>query len=73
MTAEDLAAACVLDGTAGAELPGVRYISTLDVGITNDACVAAVAHAEPGQSRPGASVRVIVDRIKVWRGSRAAR
>jgi hypothetical protein len=69
VTAEDLEAACVLDGPQ-APLPGVRYISTLDVGITNDACVAAVAHAERVSHDPGASVRVIVDRIKVWRGSR---
>ena len=69
VTAEDLEAACVLDGPQ-APLPGVRYVSTLDVGITNDACVAAVAHAERVSEDRGASVRVIVDRIKVWRGSR---
>jgi hypothetical protein len=66
---QDLAAACVLDGVQ-APRRGVRYVCTLDVGITNDACVAVVAHAERVSEDPGASVRVVVDRIGRWRGSR---
>jgi len=70
VSAEDLAAACVLDGVQ-APRPGVKYVVTLDVGITNDACVAVIAHAEGVSDEPGSSVRVIVDRIGRWRGSRS--
>jgi hypothetical protein len=69
VSAEDLEAAAVLDGPQ-APLPGARYVVTLDVGITNDACVAVVAHAERVSEERGASSRVIVDRIARWRGSR---
>lgn len=69
VSAEDLAAACVLDG-AQAPLPGVKYVGALDVGITNDACVAAIGHAERVCDEPGSGVRVVVDRIARWRGSR---
>ena len=69
VSAEDLAAACVLDGPQ-APVPAVKYVVTLDVGITNDACVAVVAHAERVSDEPGSSARVIVDRIARWRGSR---
>ncbi len=66
---EDLAAACVLDGVQ-APRPGVKYVCTLDVGVTNDACVAVVAHAERTSEDAGAPARVVVDRIARWRGSR---
>jgi phage terminase large subunit-like protein len=69
VSAEDLEAACVLDGTQ-ASRPGVRYVVTLDVGLTNDACVAVVAHAEAVSEDPGAPRRVVVDRMRVWRGSK---
>jgi len=69
VSAEDLQAAAVLDGTQAPQ-PGVRYVVTLDVGITNDACVAVVAHAERVSDEPGAPRRVIVDRIARWRGSK---
>jgi hypothetical protein len=69
VSAGDLDAACVLDGVQ-APRRGVKYVCTLDVGITNDACVAVVAHAERVSEDPGASVRVVVDRIARWRGSR---
>jgi phage terminase large subunit-like protein len=68
---EDLAAAAVLDGPQQPQ-PGVRYILTLDVGITNDACVATVCHTPPTShgSPYGAPRLVVVDRLKVWRGSK---
>jgi hypothetical protein len=66
---EDLEAACVLDGPQ-APVFGVRYVITLDVGITSDACVVVVAHAEALGSEYGAPRRVVVDRIARWRGSR---
>ena len=69
VSAEDLAAACVLDGPQSPQ-PGVKYVCTLDVGVTNDACVAVVAHAERVSEDAGAASRVIVDRIARWRGSR---
>lgn len=65
---DDLAAACVLDGPQAPQR-GVRYVCTLDVGLTNDACVAVVAHRE----RTGdadSPLRVVVDRLERWRGSR---
>jgi len=69
VSAEDLEAAAVLDGPQ-APRPGVKYVCTLDVGLTNDACVAVVAHAERVSDQAGAPQRVIVDRIARWRGSR---
>jgi phage terminase large subunit-like protein len=69
VSAEDLEAACVLDGPQAPQ-PGVRYVLTLDVGLVKDACVCAVAHAERVSEEPGAPRRVIVDRIARWRGSR---
>lgn len=68
---DDLAAACVLDGPQAPQV-GVRYVVTLDVGLTNDACVAVVAHAERVSEDPGAPSRVVVDRIGRWRGTRRA-
>ena len=58
---DDLAAACVLDGPQRRKW--VQYVVTLDVGLTNDACVAVVAHAERVSEDPGAPSRVVVDRI----------
>jgi Phage Terminase len=69
VSAEDLAAAAVLDGPQ-APARNVRYVVTLDVGVTNDACVAVVAHAERVSGERGAPSRVIVDRVARWRGSR---
>jgi phage terminase large subunit-like protein len=69
VSAEDLEAAAVLDGPQ-APRPGVRYVVTLDVGLTNDPSVAAVAHAEPVSDEDGAPRRVIVDRLARWRGSK---
>ncbi len=43
---------------------GRSYVVTLDAGLTDDRCVAVVAHADDG--------RVIVDRLQVWQGSRQA-
>jgi phage terminase large subunit-like protein len=68
--ADELAAAAVLDGPQAAR-PGVRYVVTLDVGLVNDACVAAVAHAEPvDAASPNDARRVVVDRLARWRGSK---
>lgn len=69
VSAEDLAAAAVLDGPQ-APRPGVKYVVTLDVGLTKDACVVAVAHAERVSGERGAASRVVVDRIARWKGSR---
>lgn len=64
---EDLRRAVRLDGSLG-YVPGHFYRIGLDVGITNDRCVAAVCHAETdGQS---GRRRVVLDHIKVWSGSR---
>jgi phage terminase large subunit-like protein len=66
---EDLAAAAILDGPQ-APRSGVRYVITLDVGITNDACVVTVCHADSLTPEFGSPRRVTVDRIQVWRGSK---
>jgi phage terminase large subunit-like protein len=58
---EDLRAASVLDGPQE-PVPGVRYLLSLDLGITNDRSVAIVAHNAQGT--------MVVDRIARWRGTR---
>ena len=69
VSAADLEAAAVLDGPLEPQ-PGFRYVVTLDVGLTNDACVAVVAHSEQrGEDRAEAR-RVVVDRMAVWRGTK---
>ena len=74
-TVDDLAACMMLDGPLPPQ-DGVRYVIGLDVGTVNDRTVGVVAHAEPvtrtlpdGEVTSG--VRVILDRIQVWAGSRA--
>lgn len=68
LTTVDALRACVsLDGPLDA-VPGVRYVIGLDVGLTNDATVAGVCHAD---GPPGAR-RVVLDRLQVWQGRRGA-
>ena len=71
--ADDLDACMVLDGPLPPEA-GERYVIGLDVGVTNDRTAAVVAHAEKTQ-REGqiAGVRVVVDRVQVWAGTRRTR
>jgi len=69
VTAEDLAAAAVLDGPLE-PVAGRRYIVAVDLGLTNDRTVCVIAHAEPVDKEWGASKRVVVDRIARWRGTR---
>jgi hypothetical protein len=54
--------------------PNVRYVIGVDLGVSCDATVAAVCHAEPlGSAEEGApQVRVVLDRLAVWSGSRHA-
>jgi hypothetical protein len=66
---EDLEAACVLDG-AQAPVPGVSYIVTVDAGLVNDATVVVVAHVEAMGEGYGAPQRIVVDRLKRWKGTR---
>jgi phage terminase large subunit-like protein len=75
-TAEDLAACVVLDGPQDPER-GRAYVIGVDLGLSNDATVAAVCHAESwpvswaGQwRRPEVGQRVALDRMAVWHGSR---
>jgi hypothetical protein len=65
--ADDLAACVTLDGPQEPK-SGVRYVIGLDVGLKNDATVAAVCHAEkiPGAEHP----RIVLDRMGYWKGSR---
>lgn len=69
VSAEDLAAACVLDG-AQAPQPGVRYVVTLDAGLVKDATVVVVAHADALGDELTAPRRIVVDRLLRWKGSR---
>lgn len=62
VSAEDLAAACTLDGPLEPQ-PAVSYVVTLDLGLVNDRTVATVAHKHEG--------RIVVDRLERWRGSKA--
>jgi phage terminase large subunit-like protein len=68
VSAEALAAACVLDGPQDPR-QGVEYIVTVDLGVTNDATVCVVAHSEHvGDLR--SPKRVVVDRLQRWAASR---
>jgi hypothetical protein len=60
--------ACV--GHAGdlARASGSSYVTSLDVGLTNDRTAAVVAHAE---ERP-AGLTVVVDRLGVWHGGQSS-
>ena len=67
---EDVDAAAVLDGPLD-PAPGLHYVVTLDVGLTNDRTVCVVAHAAPVVAADGRHTRqVVVDRIAVWQGRR---
>lgn len=78
---EDLAACVTLDGPQDPK-PGHFYVLSLDVGLTHDRTVVAVAHAEQRTNeiqREGEPVRrvpvgvtVVLDRMMVWQGSHNA-
>jgi phage terminase large subunit-like protein len=74
-TEEDVAACAVLPGPLAPDV-GRHYVVGLDVGVVNDRTCAVVAHADPVErlldDRTVVSeVRVVVDRVKTWSGSRA--
>lgn len=69
VTAEDLAAAAVLDGPLE-PTPNCKYMIAVDLGLVNDRTICVVAHAERAQDFHGAQYRVVVDRIARWRGKR---
>ncbi|MDE2096470.1 MAG: hypothetical protein KGL39_04430 [Patescibacteria group bacterium] len=51
--------------------PGVKYIITVDIGITNDAAVMCVMHREHvDPNDPDSPYRVVVDHIERWKGSK---
>jgi hypothetical protein len=69
---DDLDAAVTLAGPLPPER-GHRYAIGLDVGLKNDATVAVVCHGERIASDGGdrtLGVRVVLDRMEVWQGSR---
>ena len=69
VSAENLAAAAVLDGDQDPR-PGISYRIGCDLGFVNDRSVVAVCHREPTGPEPNAESRVVVDNLKVWRGTR---
>lgn len=74
LTSADDVRACVRESEA--ELPfeqGHRYVMGLDLGLTKDRAVLTIGHAEQvdrGEDRT--STMVVVDRMAVWQGSKAA-
>lgn len=64
----DLEACAVLVGEQPPQR-GLRYVVTLDVGVTNDRSVVTVQHRAAG---PEGVSRVVVDVVRRWQGSRAA-
>lgn len=66
-TTSDLRACVTLDGPQEPE-PGTHYVIALDVGLSKDRTVAAVCHAtdEAGERT------VVLDRMEVWQGRKAA-
>lgn len=51
--------------------PGLRYLVTVDVGISNDATVIVVAHKE--RAREDGPARVVIDHVERWQGSKRKR
>jgi len=70
VSAADLEADAVLEGPLEPQ-SGVRYVVTLDVGLTNDACVAVVAHSEQRYEDRAEARRVVVDRLARWCGTKS--
>lgn len=73
---DDLAACVTLDGPLPPQR-GPRYVLGLDIGVTRDRTAGVVCHAErvtrPTDELGGTTTvgqRVILDRLRVWRGSR---
>jgi hypothetical protein len=64
---DDLAACATLSGPVPPE-PDRRYLIGLDVGLKKDRTAAAVCHAE--KIPEGEGVRVVLDRLEVWAGTR---
>jgi hypothetical protein len=63
----------VLDGPQPPR-PDLRYVIGLDIGTVNDATVAAVCHGEltdEGSEDGRPRTRVVLDRMAVWKGTRA--
>jgi hypothetical protein len=69
LTTVDAIDRCVARGAGTLDpVPGIRYVVSLDVGLTNDATVACVAHLD----RDGAEATVVLDRIERWRGRKGS-
>jgi hypothetical protein len=66
---EDLRACVRIDGPLS-PAPGRWYVVALDIGLTNDRTVLAVCHAEMSSDLADDRVRVVLDRMHVWQGSR---
>jgi phage FluMu gp28-like protein len=62
---EDLRACVLLEGPLEPQ-PNTRYVVGVDLGLKRDRTVCAICHAE--RDREG--VRVLLDRMEVWEGSR---
>lgn len=65
---DDLAACSTLTDWPVGPRRGLPYVVTVDLGLTHDATVAAVCHAEAREDAGG--YRVALDRLATWRGSR---
>lgn len=50
--------------------PAHWYVIAVDIGLTNDRTVVSVCHAEMSDDLADDRVRVVLDRMEVWQGSR---
>jgi hypothetical protein len=68
---EDLRACVTLEGPQEPR-PDVFYVAGVDLGLKQDRTVVAICHGErlAGAEDPLVGARVVLDRLKVWQGSR---
>lgn len=66
---DDLEACVTLDGPLPA-VPGKRYVIALDLGVKNDRTIGAVCHGDRVGSDATTGLRVSLDRMQAWQGSR---
>jgi len=67
-TASDVAACVTLDGPLAHDSRWF-YAVGVDVGVKHDRTVGAVCHLEPLGTSEGRGLKVVLDRMNVWRGS----
>jgi phage terminase large subunit-like protein len=69
VSVDDLRACVTLEGPLGPR-PGLVYVIGCDLGLKVDRTAAAVVHAEPMYGDGATGVRIVLDRMQVWAGTR---